>query len=240
MTIVTPLLWTCCITDSANPNRDISTVYNTQHPLLMPPTTVPRALILQQYNCKHTRSLAAVAASRSAVRVGVGMAFRRRGWRRCGALLIPYIVIAYFINHLRILKITEKFEDTFLERSSNMDAIPGYGSNAPSELHGDNGTTNGKNTSVTLKTSHLTRDMLINSISSNASLVKDSLDISSNTIHMNNVSAGPCDSLPKPSHRNESQTFQPFHDKGHVFSAHYDYRENAIQVRFYRFPIITG
>ena len=165
------------------------------------------------------------------------MALRRRRWRRCGVLLIPYIVIVYFINHLRILKITEKYDNTLQERNNNMDGMLGHESNTRSKIH-RNDDTNVKYTSVNLKSTHLTRNIPIKSISSNVSVARNRINIASNTSNSNNVSASPCDSLPKPSHGNESQTFQRFHDKGHVFSAHYDYRENAIQVGFYSFPII--
>ena len=167
------------------------------------------------------------------------MALRRRGWRRCGVLLIPYIVIVYFINHLRILKIAEKYDNTLQERNSNMDGMLGHESNTRSKIHRNDDTANGKYTSVNLKSTHITRNIPIKSISSNVSVARKIINIASNTTNPNNVSATPCDSLPKPSHRNESQTFQRFHDKGHVFSAHYDYRENAIQVSFHSFPIIN-
>ena len=115
----------------------------------------------------------------------------------------------------------------------------GHESNTRSKIHRNDDTANGKYTSVNLKSTHITRNIPIKSISSNVSVARKRINIASNTTNPNNVSATPCDSLPKPSHGNESQTFQRFHDKGHVFSAHYDYRENAIQVSFHSFPIIN-
>ena len=39
-----------------------------------------------------------------------------------------------------------------------------------------------------------------------------------------------CPMLHKPMPAVEAQIFQQFHEKGHVFSAHYDYRDHAIKV----------
>ena len=40
-----------------------------------------------------------------------------------------------------------------------------------------------------------------------------------------------CPYLRKPVPDIESQTFQPYNEKGHVFSAHYDYRDMSVKVR---------
>ena len=40
-----------------------------------------------------------------------------------------------------------------------------------------------------------------------------------------------CPYLRKPVPDIESQTFQEYHEKGHVFSAHYDYRDMSVKVR---------
>ena len=159
-------------------------------------------------------------------RVGVGMALRRRGWRRCGVLLIPYIVTIYFINHIRILIISDSNGGLLTDMNNKIGAMPIFEGDALNRNNGHHRMINATKTTLNQKSKMVSHSNI--STNSNAGC-----NSSSNATHPNCSSAvtpSPCDSLHKPSFGKESQTFLKFYGSGHVFSAHYDYREKIVQV----------
>ena len=162
-------------------------------------------------------------------RVGVGMALRRL--RRCAVLLIPYIVTIYFINHIRIFIISEGDDGLLTDMDSKIGAMPIFEGSALKRIPGHHRMVNATKTTLNQK-----GKMLSHSSSTNFIEKLRGYNSSWNATHPNCssvVTPSPCDSLHKPSFGNESQTFQKFYGSGHVFSAHYDYREKIVQVRFF-------
>ena len=169
-------------------------------------------------------------------RFGVGMALRRRGWRRCGVLLIPYIVTIYFVNHIRILIISDSNGGLLADMDdNNIGAMPIFEGDDRNKIDGHHNLMNATKTMSNLKSKTVTHS----SISTNSLGCNNS----SNATHPNCLSAvtpSPCDSLHKPSFGKESQTFQKSYGSGHVFSAHYDYREKIVQVSVFHSKQFSG
>ena len=161
------------------------------------------------------------------------MALRRREWRRCEIFLIPYIVTIYFMNHIRILIISESDDGLLADMDSKIGAMPILEDTVLKRIHGHHRMVNATRTTLNQKSKMVSHS----SISTNSSAGCNS---SSNATHPNcssgAVTPSPCDSLHKPSFGKESQTFQKFYGSGHVFSAHFDYRDKIVQVSFFSIP----
>ena len=166
------------------------------------------------------------------------MALRRREWRRCEIFLIPYIVTIYFINHIRIFIISEGDDGLFTDMDSKIGAMPIFEGSALKRIPGHHRMVNATRTTLNQKSKMVSHS----SISTNSSAGCNSSSRATYPNCSSAVTPSPCDSLHKPSFGKESQNFQKFYSSGHVFSAHYDYREKIVQVSFFyskqRFSII--
>ena len=134
----------------------------------------------------------------------------RRAARRCVTVVIPYVLVLVFVNHLRLVVITHEQQDEGIAQETFNLAVR------------DNGKLATPSKPITNETRPLIPVSQVGISSYNTTKTPKSRD------GKGQRPAEDCSRL-KPAYGTETQTFQPFHDQGHVFSAHHDTRDNTIK-----------